>query len=139
MNRIFRYPALHTDLAALLLRLIYGGLFIFHGYGKLLLDENMVNNFDPIGIGSPLSYYLVVFAELVCGILITIGFWTRVWVVPPFIAMIVAYFVAHGKDGFEVKELAFIFLALSFVVFLLGSGRYSIDGAIQRRRAVNSA
>lgn len=137
MNRILRYPALHTNLAALLLRLIYGGLFIYHGYGKLLLDENIVNNFDPIGIGSRLSYYLVVFAELVCGILITIGFWTRVWVVPPFIAMIVAYFVAHGKDDFQVKELAFIFLTLSLVVFLLGSGRYSVDGAMQGRKVVS--
>jgi putative oxidoreductase len=41
--------------------------------------------------------------------------------------MAVAFFIAHAKDAFDVKALAFIFLLLSIVVFVLGSGRFSID------------
>ena len=47
-----------------------------------------------------------------------------------FIAMIVAYFVAHAKDPFELKQLAFIYLMLPVVVFLQGSGKYSVDALL---------
>jgi len=89
---------------------------------------------DIIGIGSKLSFHLVIFAELVCGFFILIGFFTRLSVIPVFITMIVAYFVAHAKDPFQVKQLAFLYLLLSIVVFVLGSGRYSVEALLQKNR-----
>jgi putative oxidoreductase len=41
--------------------------------------------------------------------------------------MFVAYFIAHAKDPFDTKAIAFVFLLLSVVVFVLGSGKYSVD------------
>src|SRR5687768_11908584 len=136
-NRLLRYAPLHIDLAALFLRLILGGLMFFHGYDKVVNYNQYSANFqDIIGIGAKLSFNLLVFAEVVCAFLVIIGLWTRLAVIRIFIAMAVAYFIAHGKDPFQVKELAFIFLALSLVVFVLGSGRFSVDGALQRNRRV---
>lgn len=136
-NFLLRYPSLHTDLATLLLRLIFGGLFAYYGWGKISDYDKIAPMFgDPIGIGSKLSFNLLIFAEFFCGILVTIGLFTRLAVIPIFIAMIVAYFVAHSKDPFEVKQLAFIFLALSVVVFILGSGRFSLDRLFPRNRTV---
>lgn len=125
---------LSTDLAALFLRLIVGGLFIYHGYGKLLAFSQMYATFpDLIGIGGKLSYILVIFAEFFCGIFVALGFLTRFSIIPIFITMIVAYFIAHKTDTFQVKEVAFVFLTLSVVVFVLGSGKLSLDKMIFKK------
>jgi len=133
-NKLLSYQSLNTDMASLLLRLLFGGLFVYHGYTKLEAYEQILPNFkDLIGIGSKLSFNLVIFAELICGFLVTIGLVTRLAVIPIFIAMVVAYFIALGDAAFTVKELALVFLALSFVIFILGSGKYSVDRMIRSR------
>ncbi len=119
---------LNTDLAILLLRLLFGGLFIWHGWMKI----DMYSTYQPmmqdiIGIGAKLSYDLVIFAEFGCGILVTLGFLTRLSVIPIGFTMGVAYFIAHAKDAFMMKELVFVFLGLSLIIFILGSGKYSLD------------
>lgn len=134
-NGLLNYHPLNTDLAILLLRLTFGGLFIFHGYTKLIAFDEILPHFtDIIGIGAKLSFILVIFAEFFCGILVTIGLFTRLSVIPIFITMVVAYFIAHSKDPFTTKELAFVFLLLSVVIFITGSGRYSVDGLMQARK-----
>ncbi len=136
-NKLLSYQSLNTDMASLLLRLIFGGLFIYHGYTKLEAYDQILPNFkDLIGIGSNLSFNLVIFAELICGLLVTIGLATRLAVIPIFIAMVVAYFIALSEAAFNVKELALLFLALSFVIFILGSGKYSVDGMIRSRQTL---
>ena len=120
--------SLSNDLASLLLRLIVGGLFIYHGYSKIQAFDEMYSTFpDLIGIGGKLSYILVIFAEFFCGIFVAMGFLTRFTVIPIMITMIVAYFIAHAADDFNAKELPFAFLLLTIVIFILGSGRISLD------------
>jgi putative oxidoreductase len=132
-NRILSPRSLYTDLAALVLRLVFGGLFIYYGWMKLSNYDQILPMFgDIIGIGSKLSFNLVIFAEFFCGIFITVGFFTRLAVVPIFITMVVAFFIAHAKDTFEVKQLAFVYMLLCPVIFLLGGGRYSLDALMFR-------
>lgn len=131
MKSFFNYHSLNTDVATLVLRLLFGGLFIRYGYMKLVSYDEMLSQFgDIIGIGSELSLILVIFAEFFCGILVTIGLLTRLAAIPIFITMFVAYFIAHGNDAFDVKALAFVFLILSIVIFILGGGKYSLDKLI---------
>ena len=135
MKKLFSTQPLNTDLAALLLRLIFGGLFVYHGYQKYEAYDTILPMFgDIIGIGSKLSFNLVIFAELGCGFLVLIGFLTRLSVIPILITMAVAYFVAHEKDAFQMKTLPFVYMLLSLVVFTLGSGKYSVDGLLFRNR-----
>jgi putative oxidoreductase len=130
-NRSLWYQPLNTDLGILLLRLTLGGLMAYHGYSKFVAYDQILPMFsDIIGIGVRLSFNLVIFAELVCGLLVAIGLLTRLSIIPIFFTMGVAFFVAHAKDPFQTKELAFTFLLLSIVVFVLGSGRYSVDGLL---------
>ena len=134
-NKLLQYQSLNTDLASLILRLLFGGLFAYYGWQKLVNYDQILPMFeDIIGIGSRLSFNLVIFAELICGALVLLGFVTRLSVFPIFITMIVAYFIAHAKDPFQAKQIAFVLLVLCLVVFILGSGRYSIDGLLFRRR-----
>src|SRR5688500_5277512 len=113
-NGLLNYHPWNIDLAILLLRLTFGGLFIFHGYTKLIAFDQILPHFtDIIGIGAKLSFILVIFAEFFCGILVTIGLFTRLSVIPIFITMVVAYFISHATDLFTTKELALLFVLLS--------------------------
>ncbi|MBC7872399.1 MAG: DoxX family protein [Ferruginibacter sp.] len=130
-NVIVGLRPLNSDIAALLLRLLFGGLFIWHGWIKI----DMYSTYQPmmqdiIGIGAKLSYNLVIFAEFFCGILVTIGFLTRLTVIPILFTMCIAYFIAHAKDAFMMKELVFVFIGLAIIVFIMGSGKYSVDNLL---------
>ena len=131
MKQLFSTASWNTDLAALMLRISFGGLFIWFGFSKLANYDSILPMFgDIIGIGAKLSFNLVIFAELFCGIFVAIGLFTRLTVIPIFITMTVAYFIAHAGDPFHNKALPFLFWLLCFVIFVLGSGKYSIDGLL---------
>ena len=134
-NKILSTQSLNAEIASLLLRLIFGGLFIYHGYDALAHYHTYLPiSQDIIGIGAKLSFNLVIFAQFFCGILVTIGFLTRISVIPIFITMTVAFFIAHAKDIFFAKELPFLYLLLSLVIFISGSGRFSLDALIFRKK-----
>ena len=128
MKKILSIQPFNTDLGILLLRLILGGLFTWHGYDalnhyKLYLSMST----STIGLGAKFEFNLVVFAQFFCGIFIALGFLTRLSVIPIFITMAVAFFVAHKGQPFMAKELPFAYLLLCIAVFVMGSGRYSLD------------
>ena len=89
---------------------------------------------DIIGIGSKLSFNLVIFAEFFCGILLVIGLFTRLAVLPILFTMIIVYFVAHGADDFQKKTLPFLYMILCIPVFLAGSGKFSLDHLIFKKK-----
>ena len=122
-----------NDIASLLLRLSLGLLMLSHGIPKMmkLLNGNMEFG-DPLGIGSPASLFLAVFAEVICSILIIIGFSTRLALIPLITTMVVAAFIVHINDPLGTKELALIYLFGYFVLFLLGSGKYSVDSRLKK-------
>lgn len=135
-NKILSHQSLYTDAAILILRLVFGVLFMYHGYAKIVAYHEILPQFpDMIGIGSKLSFHLLIFAEFFCGFFVAIGILTRLSVIPIFIAMAVAYFIAHGKDPFDMKELSLLFMILSGVIFLLGGGKYSLDRLIFTRKS----
>ena len=124
--------AVHFSL--LLLRLSAGGFMLTHGYSKL--QKLLAGNFqfaDPIGLGPEISLGLAVFAEFLCSILIVLGLGTRLAAIPLIVTMAIAAFVAHGADPFARKELALFYLVSYVVLFLVGSGKFSIDRFIGRK------
>lgn len=127
-SKFLSSQGLLPDLGLFILRLVGGGAMITHGWMKLsaALSGNMQFG-DPIGIGTELSLYLAIFAEFACSILLILGLFTRLALIPLIITMLVAFFLVHGNDAFQVKELAFIYLGLYLAIFLTGPGKYSID------------
>lgn len=121
--------------ASLLLRIVGGGFMLTHGIPKLmrLLDGNMQFG-NPIGIGPEASLILTVFAEFLCALMILLGIGTRMASIPLIITMAVAAFIAHGGDSFGKKELALIYLGIYTVLLFLGSGKYSFDAWMYKRR-----
>jgi putative oxidoreductase len=118
----------NTDAGLLVLRLCVGAFMIVHGWGKLSRYEEMFHDFaDPIGMGPEVSYILTVGAEFFCSLLIILGLFTRVALIPAAITMIVAVFVIHAADPWGKKELAAIYLMGYIALFVTGPGRYSLD------------
>ena len=119
-----------TDLSLLLLRLAFGGLmFLNHGLGKFnkLMAGGEIKFASVFGMGAELSLGLAVFAEALCALLVVIGLFTRMAVIPLIITMLVAIFVIHIGDPFKKMESAIIYLIPYLVLFWNGSGKYSVD------------
>jgi putative oxidoreductase len=116
------------DVAICILRIGAAALIMTHGIPKLLRVLNGDFGFgDPIGIGEAPSLILITFAEAICATFVLFGLGTRFAVIPLIIGMSVAFFIAHADDPFGRKELPLFFLILFIVLFLTGSGKYSLD------------
>lgn len=130
--------ASYTPTVLSLFRLVYG--FLFAGYGSMLLFGWPVRTVSPAEVGAWPGWYAGLI-ELVAGLLIASGLFTRA---AAFIAsghMAVAYFWMHqphslwpigeppaGNGGTPAILFCFGFLLLVF----LGGGRYSIDAWRER-------
>ena len=123
----------YSSIVLSVLRIATGLLFTEHGTSKLL-------NFPPSPMGHPALASLAGFSgilELVGGILIIAGLFTRITAFILSGEMAVAYFMVHAKAGFypmlNKGELAalycFVFLYLAFA----GGGPWSVDAVIRRR------
>lgn len=120
--------SLKNDIGLALLRILPSAIMLTHGVPKLqkLLNGNF-EFADPIGIGATPSLFLTVIGEVICPVLLIVGFKTRIAAIPAAITMLVAAFVYHAPDKFSVKEHAILYLIFFVVIFLLGPGKYSID------------
>jgi putative oxidoreductase len=128
-----KYSAGAFNTAMLVLRITVALLMLGHGYDKLIhFGEKHTQFMNFMGLGSILSYSLVVFAEFFCSLLLLIGLFTRLAAIPLIITMGVALFKAHNGDVFGDGEHAALFLGACISILLLGAGRISIDSMISK-------
>lgn len=83
---------------------------------------------DFMHLGSTVSLSLIIFAELICGILLMLGLFTRLACIPIIIGMSVVVFVASNGQIFAGGERGMIYLAATVTIFLCGSGKISVEG-----------
>lgn len=123
------------SLALLLMRVLAGGLMMLHGIEKLQNFEALAPHFlDPIGLGSKLTLLGAISTELFISLLVVIGLFTRLALLPLIGLMSVAFFIVHANDPFAVKELALLYLGIYVILFIFGPGKYSIDRALLAKR-----
>jgi putative oxidoreductase len=124
-----------TSVALLLLRVVAGiSIVVNHGLMKLQNYSAMSDKFpDPIGVGSQLSLTLALGAEFFCGILLILGFATRLIAIPLIITMLTAFLIIHSADPFSMKELPLLFMTMFTVVLIMGPGKYSVDSLIKSK------
>ena len=92
---------------------------------------------DPLGLGSRLSMGLVGFAELICAILVTLGIFNRLALIPIIISFAVAFFIYHYGDPIGSKELALHYLVVFVVLFITGPGSFSVTDLFKSRMGQN--
>ena len=111
------------------LRIVTGLLFLEHGTAKLFkfpLTEAFKDGVQPFSFNG-----LTAELELVGGILIIIGLFTRVTAFVLAGMMAVAYFMAHAPKSFfplvNMGDLAIMFCFVFLFLAAAGAGPYSLD------------
>lgn len=118
-----------TDLALAILRIGFSASMLTHGLPKIAkLSESPLKFPSLFGIGEMPTLVLTLIGEVLCPILILVGYKTKWAAIPAAITMFVAATVMHSGDDFGTKEKAVLYLIAYVAIFLAGAGKYSIDG-----------
>ena len=155
-----RRRAAYAPAATILIRLMVGSVFLAEGLQKFLYPSEVgAGRFARIGIPSPeVMGPFVGAVESVCGLLVLLGLFTRVTVVPLLGVMAVALVTTKlpillGTDlgPFQVRQLPyygfwgfahesrtdFAMVVGSLFLLLVGPGRLSLDAWLHRRRGAD--
>ena len=134
-------PAPRVDAALALLRVVAGVVFAAHGAQKVFVHglAGVAQGFGQMGIPlADVAGPAVALVELVGGIALALGLFTRVVAVGLAVVMLGAVFVVHLAGGFFLPsgiEFALTLLGASAAIALAGAGRWSLDHALATRRA----
>ncbi|MCD9854873.1 DoxX family protein [Epilithonimonas sp. JDS] len=122
----------------LVIRLFVGISMLTHGLPKLdkLIANDKIEFMNFLGLGSAISLVLVVFAEFLCSVFIMLGFLTRFATIPLMVTMLIAFFVVHGSDPYATKELSLVYFFFYLTIFVLGSGKFSLDWLFSKKEAL---
>jgi putative oxidoreductase len=115
-----------------LMRIIVGFLFLWHGTQKLFSFPSAM----PEGVPAYIIYGAGPI-ELICGILVMIGLFTRYAAFLASGLMAAAYWIAHGPNALlpiqNNGELAALYCFVFLFISTQGGGIWSIDAAQNRR------
>jgi len=116
-------------------RIFFGlTMALAHGLGKFPPPAMMVEGLSGMGLPLPGAMaWAATLSELLGGILIALGLFTRPAALFLAVTMAVAAFVAHGADPFAKKEMALLYMFASIIFLSVGGGRFSVDHLISSR------
>ncbi len=126
----------------LIIRLFWGGSFVMTGVGKLMNIGAVGDYFASLHVPAPyFTAYVVGIFELLGGISLFIGLFSRLFSIALVVILIVAYATAHPdalasifvKPSMFFSETPFLFLYASLVVLCFGPGFVSFDYWMERR------
>ena len=123
------------------LRVVVGIVFLAHGGQKLFVwgFGGMAGFLGQVGIPAPmLAAVVVTLVELLGGLALLLGLFTRWAAIPLAINMAVAILTVHLRAGFFLPngyEFALTLLAANVALILLGSGEASVDRLLEKRAA----
>jgi putative oxidoreductase len=131
-----------THMALLVARLWFGLTMLFnHGFDKLAHFNDIVGTFpDPLRFGQEASLVLVILAEVLGSLLLTVGLMTRMAAAVLIIDMFVAFLMVHktAMTGQGGGELAFLYLAGYVFLLIAGAGLFSLDEVIFARSKIGA-
>lgn len=126
---------LSPDLAKLLLRLTVGIMMLFHGMHKIIHGVGGVKQLLAKAGLPEFFAYGVYIGEVIVPVFIILGLYARIASLFLALNMLIAMFLAYwgaffslGKHGGPVIELPLFYFILSIIIFLLGSGKFAVNG-----------
>lgn len=127
--------SISTDLVLAIFRVFVGlSLMLAHGAGKVPVSDGFIEHLGGLGFPMPALFaWAAALSEYAGALLLALGLFTRPAALMIAITMFVAAFVNHADDPFGVAEKAYLYLAISTLFVVLGSGRFGLDSAIRRK------
>lgn len=127
----------YANLGRLFLRLFIGIMLMQFGIRQIDNFESLKAIFPGvIGMTSHASLIVMICIEIVCSTFIMFGFLTRIMIIPPFVAMILAeYHILHDYigeapyllDWQQIGYVPILFMGMYFFLLLVGPGKISVD------------
>lgn len=127
----------YSNLGRLFLRLFVGLMLLQFGIRQIYNFRELQDVFPAVlGMSSQMSLISMISIELICSTFLMFGFMTRIMVIPPFVAMIIAEFhllydVARIPPYLinwdNPVYLPVMFLGILFFILLVGPGKISVD------------
>lgn len=129
----FNQACNQPDLAKLLLRIGFAGLFLFHGVHKIYGGTAFIQGlFTQHGLPAEFAY-LVYLGEVIAPLAILIGVWTRLFAFLSVGTCVVVIWLMHTNDFFSLTKVGAwsvegvaTFLFGFLAIMLLGSGKYAL-------------
>ncbi|MDD2639820.1 MAG: DoxX family protein [Sulfurimonadaceae bacterium] len=123
-----------SDFGKLLLRLMVGGLMLFHGIAKINGGiDFIITKVTQEGFPEFLAYGVYI-GEVVAPLLIILGLKTRFASFIVVLTMAFAIYLVHANDLFEITktgawaiELQMMYLLSALALMFLGAGKLSFD------------
>ena len=127
------------NFALLMIRVFIGICFVIHALGKLgVVGPGNMKGFQSWLESMNIPYAglqarMAMASEMLGGVLLTFGLFTRVGAILCISVMIVAAIIGHRGGGYLItnnppgNEYTINLAAICALIFLLGPGRYSID------------
>jgi putative oxidoreductase len=123
----------NTDLGALLLRLVLGGMILFHGLAKMITGVGGIEvAIEQWGLPGVLAYAVFI-GEVIAPAMVILGYRTSLFALLIAVNMMVAIALVHvddifmlGSSGGWSLELQGLFLGTALAVMLIGPGRYKM-------------
>ena len=115
-----------------IIRIITGLLLVYHGLE--IFESAQMQEYASWDSIKSMPYpafwaYLGKGAELVGGILLTIGFMTRpAAILIALIMLFICFKIGNGKFWYDVQH-PFLFVLLSMIFFFTGPGKWSVDSS----------
>lgn len=127
----------YTNLGRLFLRLFVGIMLLQFGVRQIIEFQAESTAFPAVaGMSGEMSCVVMICIEILCSVFIMAGFLTRLMILPPFIAMVLAeyyllanvvneasYMLQWNQTGY----LPIMFLGIYFFLLLVGPGKISVD------------
>jgi putative oxidoreductase len=124
-------------IAETFVRIVVGAMFLMHVSGKLNAGPGAVaaNVLGKNGLEPAIFWaYVIIFFELVGGICLILGLFTRFFAAALAIEMLVALLVVHLPKGYAAGgggyEYVLLIGAACFLIAIRGGGPYSVDRMI---------
>src|SRR5690606_12351731 len=130
------FKAKSVDWPMLPLRIMAGLGMATHGYPKIFEDgrfEKFVTGVEALGFPLPFLFAgAAALTELVGGLLLALGLFTRPAAAFIFMTMVVAVFGQHWDDPFSRKEMGLLYMSMALFFAWYGAGRFSLDAKYRK-------
>jgi putative oxidoreductase len=140
MNTLDSGKTVAVDAGLATLRVVLAIIFVAHGAQKVFQFgiAGVTQGFTQMGIPLPaITAPLVAGLELVGGVLLLVGLFTRPIALLLAIDMVAAAVLVHLRNGFFLPngyEFTLILFAASLALVMTGPGELSLDAMIAKRR-----